>query len=47
MLLEFATKAGSQLSNSFLPVVKHVLAFQHFKSLYAKKKTLYVLREGS
>lgn len=26
-----------------LPVVKHVLAFQHFKSLYPKKNALYAL----
>lgn len=30
-----------------LPVVKHVLAFQHFKSLYPKKNALYALWEGS
>lgn len=32
MALEFATKTGSQLPNSFSYIVKHVLAFATFRN---------------
>lgn len=44
---EFATEAESQLPNSFPPIVKCVLAFKHFKSLYPKKNTLYAFWKDS